>query len=183
MEKMALNQIVAAYCEEHHLRICFSTDMPEGYETANGTFDITKNTLFFNTRMLENAPDYERLFYLFHELRHVLQYTHPEQFSPILQKSLSYVLMYDGTCYKLVQGDWAECRIEGTEGYLADAYLGQPYEVDANRFAYEKVKQLCGESAELQKLYEFWMPKNPLSEEEYWKVYAEIDEKTKSQDG
>lgn len=49
--------------------VIFSTDMPEGYENAYGTFDVTINTLFFNTNT-ELSTDYERDFYLFHELRH-----------------------------------------------------------------------------------------------------------------
>ena len=179
---MEIREIVSSYCRENGLQIRFSAEMPEGYETANGTFDITKNTLFFNAKMLAGAPDFEKLFYLFHELRHVLQYTRPEQFPPILQRSLNYVLLYDGTCYKMVQGDWVECRIQGADDDLADAYLGQPYEMDANNYAYKKVKAICGVSPELDKLYSFWMPKNPLSEEEYRKIYAEIDEKTESQD-
>jgi hypothetical protein len=31
------------YCEENSLTINLSFDMPEGYETANGTFDLTVN--------------------------------------------------------------------------------------------------------------------------------------------
>lgn len=177
---MNVAKLVADFCYENHLSTHFSTDMPEGYETANGTFDITKNTLFFNTAMLAEAPDYEMLFYLFHELRHVLQYVKPEQFSPIIQESLSYVLMYDGTCYKLINGDWAECRLEGTEEYLTKAYLGQPYELDANQFAYERVKKMLGPSEELDKLHAFWTPEAKLSDAEYRKIYHEIDKKLQS---
>ena len=174
---MNVAKLVADFCYENHLSTHFSTDMPEGYETANGTFDITKNTLFFNTAMLAESPDYEMLFYLFHELRHVLQYVKPEQFSPIIQKSLSYVLMYDGTCYKLINGDWAECRLDGTEDYLTRAYLGQPYELDANQFAYERVNAILGPSEELDKLHAFWTPEVKLSDAEYRKIYHEIDMK------
>ncbi len=178
MKNIEYNDIVAAFCRENGLKIHFFTDMPDGYDTANGTFDITKNTLFFNASMLADAPKYERLFYLYHELRHALQYTHPEQFSAIIQRSLTYVMMYDGTCFKMVQGDWKECRIQGSEAYLSEAYLGQPYEVDANNYAYEKVKGLCGSSPELDKLYSFWMPQNSLLDGDYIQIYSEIDEKT-----
>ena len=174
---MNVAKLVADFCYENHLSTHFSTDMPEGYETANGTFDITKNTLFFNTAMLAEAPDYEMLFYLFHELRHVLQYVKPEQFSSIIQESLSYVLMYDGTCYKLINGDWAECRLEGTEEYLTKTYLGQPYELDANQFAYERVQKMLGPSEELDRLYVFWTPEAKLSDAGYRKIYHEIDMK------
>ena len=40
--------------------------MPEGYETANGTFDPTVNMLFINKEMLQSQPEYEQMFYLFH---------------------------------------------------------------------------------------------------------------------
>ena len=174
-----VKKFIHEFCEQNQLCIRFSTDMPEGYETANGTFDITKNTLFFNTTMLTESPDYEMLFYLFHELRHVLQYVKPEQFSPIIHESLSYVLMYDGTCYKLINGEWAECKLEGTENDLSNAYLGQPYELDANQFAYESVRKILGPSVDLDKLYEFWRPKAKLSDAEYQNIYHEIDEKLK----
>ncbi len=172
-----VTKLIHEFCEKHQLYIHFSTDMPEGYETANGTYDITKNTLFFNTAMLAKAPDYEMLFYLFHELRHVLQYVKPEQFSSLVRDSLSYVLMYDGTCYRLINGEWAECRLEGTEDYLSSAYLGQHYELDANQFAYEGVRKIIGPSEDLDKLYEFWLPKVKLSDAEYQNIYHEIDEK------
>ncbi len=174
---MDVAKLVTDFCQENHLSIHFSTDMPEGYETANGTFDITKNTLFFNTTMLSDAPDYEMLFYLLHELRHVLQYVKPEQFSPIIQESLSYVLMYDGTCYKLINGEWAECRLDGTEDDLSNAYLGQPYELDANQFAYARVREILEPSKNLDELYGFWTPKEKLPDSEYRKIYYEIDEK------
>ena len=41
--------------------------MPKGYETANGTFDPTVNTLFINKEMLQSQPEYEQMFYLFTE--------------------------------------------------------------------------------------------------------------------
>ena len=172
VEKIATN-----FCRENHLQIKFSADMPDGYETANGTFDITKNTLFFNTVMLAEAPDDTVLFYLFHELRHTQQYTSPQSFSEVLRRSLNYVLMYDGTCYKLENGTWAECKLEGTDSYLSNAYLGQPYELDANHFAYEQVKKMLGPSQALDELYSFWVPKEKPTDDEYMGIYREIDRK------
>ena len=49
------------YCEENSLPINLSFDMPEGYETANGTFDPTVNTLFINKDMLQSQPEYEQV--------------------------------------------------------------------------------------------------------------------------
>jgi len=39
-----------------------SDDMPSGYKTAYGTYDVTINTLFVNVNLLQNAPVYK--FYL-----------------------------------------------------------------------------------------------------------------------
>ena len=178
---MDFKKIADDFCRENHLGIVFSQTMPKGYESANGTFDIVKNTLFFNSEMLCSAPKEEALFYLFHELRHVLQYKRPPLFSEVLQRSLDYVLMYDGTCFKKKDGDWAECRLEGTEQFLTDAYLGQPYELDANSYAYEQVKKCCGPSQELQKLYSFWTPKRQLRDEEYMELYKTIDRKIETE--
>lgn len=171
--------IVSEFIKAHQLQISFSSNMPEGYENANGSFDIAKNTLFFNSTMLASAPDFEALFYLFHELRHALQYTRPQLFSPIIQRSLSYVLMYDGTCFKLLNGAWVESRLEGAEPYLLNAYLGQPYEMDANAYAYEQVKKHCGASEKLDELYSFWVPQKRLSDSEYSEIYNKIDNLTK----
>lgn len=172
-----INKIINDFSSKNHISFNLSTHMPKGYEEANGTFDIKKKTLFFNTSMLAEAPDYEVLFYLFHELRHVLQYMKPEQFTPLIQKSLSYVLMFDGTCYKLLNGDWSECRLEGTDNYLSNAYLGQPYELDANKFAYEQAKYILGSSENLDKLYSFWTPEIKLSDSEYEEIYEKIENK------
>ena len=74
-------------CEENSLTINLSFDMPKGYETANGTFNPTVNTLFINKEMLQSQPEYEQMFYLFHELRHALQYLHPERFDGLISSA------------------------------------------------------------------------------------------------
>ena len=119
------------------------------------------------------------MFYLFHELRHALQYLCSERFDARILKSRQYVIMYDGHCYKLVQEEWKECVLEGSTEYFSALYLGQPYEADANEFAYEKVKSICGESVALDDLHFFWIPKIQIADSEYEKLYAEIDEKTR----
>ena len=54
-------------------------------------------------------------------------------------------------------------------------YLGQPYERDANDFAYEKVKALLGDSPELQELHAFWTPKKAIEDQAYEELYLQID--------
>ena len=166
---------VDKYCIDYHLDLNLSFDMPSGYETANGTFDVETKTVFINEKYLSDAPDYEKAYYLFHELRHASQYLCSECFSDIIKRSLQYVIMYDGTCYKIIDGKYYECRLEGEEEYFTKLYLGQPYEVDANTFAYESVKEIYGDSEELKKLYRFWNPEQPILDEEYNAIYLKID--------
>lgn len=90
--------------------------------------------------------------------------------------------MYDGTCYKIIDGKYYECKLEGGEDCFTNIYLGQPYEVDANKYAYEQVKKICGESDDLCKLYEFWMPRKPVSDDIYDSIYALIDERIQIKD-
>lgn len=64
-----IEKIAIRFCYENGIDVKLSYDMPAGYETAYGTYDVTINTLFLNTSILRNAPKHEALFYLFHELR------------------------------------------------------------------------------------------------------------------
>lgn len=169
-----------AYCNNEGLDLHLSFDMPSGYENANGTFDVTTKTVFINAKNLHKSPDYEKLFFLFHELRHAAQYLVPSKFDESICKSLQYAIMYDGICYKLIDGVYHECKIDGAEDLLINLYLGQPYEVDANSFAYEQTKSIYGDSESLKKLYGFWIPRQPIPSEVFDSVFALIDKKTKS---
>ncbi|MBR5961480.1 MAG: GNAT family N-acetyltransferase [Clostridia bacterium] len=166
-----------SYCKETGLELNLCFDMPEGYETANGMFDDETKSVYINAKMLEKVPDFEKAFFLFHELRHAAQYLKPEQFPEMIRRSLQYVIQYDGTCYKLVNGDYVDCKLEGGEERFTELYLGQPHEADANNYAYEQTRKIFGEPEELKKLHGFWMPKQPIPDETYQTVYAEIDEK------
>ena len=167
--------IVKNYSRENGISVKLSYDMPIGYKTAYGTYDVTINTLFLNAELLKNAPRYEVLFYLFHELRHAMQYLCPSLFSDQIQQSRFYVVLYNGVCYKLIDNEWQECTLEGSEEYFTRVYMSLPYEVDANAYAYEKAKELCGDSAELTEIYKFWMPVERLDYGEHLKVFARID--------
>ena len=164
------------YCKDYKLDLILSFEMPVGYETANGTFDVESRTVFINAEHLNDSPDYEKAYYLFHELRHSSQYLRPELFSRAINRSIQYAIMFDGTCYKNVNGKYCEWKIEGPDEYFTNIYLGQPYEVDANTFAYEQVKEIYGDSDDLRKLYEFWIPKKPLPDDVFDSIYAQIDE-------
>ena len=148
--------LVESICAERGLSVVLSWDMPQGYETANGTFDPVAKTLFLNPAVLQSAPEYEAMFYLVHELRHAEQYQHPERFDAMIRVSLPYVVLYDGTCFRLRGETWQECRLDGGEERFRDAYLGFPYEVDANEFAAQRVKAFCGDSPALRQLRDCW---------------------------
>ena len=165
------------FCRDNQLKLSLSYDMPKGYETANGMFDVATKILYVNREMLKDFSDFEQCFFLFHELRHGIQYLCPSQFDDKIIKSLQYVIMFDGTCYKLVDGEYLECILQGDEEYFSRLYKGQPYEVDANKFAYEQVKGMYGFSRELQELYDFWMPTEDVDWSEYEELYSLIDKK------
>ena len=175
MTRNEIESIIARFCKENSVAVTLSCDMPAGYETAYGTYDVTINTLFLNVQLLQDAQEYEVLFYLFHELRHAVQYLHPELFDPQIRESLFYVVLYNGVCYKLVGDTWQEVVLEGTEDYFTRAYMSLPYELDANSFAYERVKDICGNTDELQKLYAFWCPKDRISCGELLNLFNRID--------
>ena len=173
---MDIFEIVNSFCRENGISVNISYDMPIEYETAYGTYDVTINTLFLNEAILKNAPQYEVLFYLFHELRHAMQYLCPHLFSEQIQKSRIYVVLYDGTCYKLIDNEWQKCFLDGSEEYFTRVYITLPYELDANTFAYEKTKEICGDTAELQELYSYWIPKDRFDYEKHKKVFCLIDD-------
>jgi len=170
-----------AYCKHEGLDLHLSFDMPSGYESANGTFDVTTKTVFINAKKLLKAADCEKLFFLFHELRHSSQYLIPSKFDDAINRSIQYVILYDGTCYKLIDGAFHGCKLDGAEDYFVNLYLGQPYEMDANTFAYEQTRRIYGDSESLKMLYEFCMPRQPVPIETYDSVFALIDERIKSQ--
>lgn len=168
--------IFEEFCQDNNLEISLSTKMPEGYETANGTFDIEKRVLFYNVSRLKGLPYFERVFYLFHELRHADQCINPQKYKEEIRLSSGYCILYDGTCSKLVDHSWKECKLDGEEEYFVNLYLNQPHEIDANRFAYQETKKLVGQSDGLDALFEFWMPKKSISFEEIEAIYRQIDE-------
>ena len=175
-EKTVYERYLDRCRDDYQLDLTLSFDMPAGYENANGTFDVTSGTVFINAERLRDAPDYEKAFYLFHEFRHALQHLRPDLFDSAIRRSIQYVITYDGTCYKMIDNEYRECKLEGGEEYFTDLYLGQPHEVDANTFAYEKVREIFGDFEDLSRLYEFWMPRRPVAKGSYDAVFAGIDE-------
>ena len=54
-------------------------------------------------------------------------------------------------------------------------YMSLPYELDANTFAYERTKEICGDTDELQELHAFWCPKERTSYDEHIQLFHRID--------
>lgn len=54
--------------------------------------------------------------------------------------------------------------------------MSLPYELDANVFAYEKAKEFCGDTAQLQKLYAFWTPTGRIDYDDYKDLFCRIDD-------
>ncbi len=175
---MDFEDLTQAFCAEYGIFVLYCEEMPPGYETAYGTYDGTLNALFFNAALLSKAPEYEQFFYLYHELRHALQYERPELFSEAVRESSRYVIQYDGTCFALRDERWYTCHLAGNEETFSALYLGQPYERDANQYACDRVREMCGDSDGLRELAAFWLPPNPPAYETYEKLYEEIDRLT-----
>lgn len=172
------------FVRENGLDIQLSYKQPEGYEDAFGTFDVTTGTLYMDGAFLANAAPFEALYYLFHELRHAMQYLRPELFGQDILRGTRYVIGYDGACCRLDDGCWSNCRLEGDEAYFTAAYLSQPGEMDANRFARDEAAVLLPEQKEqLDGLYASWQPERTLSREELETLYRRIDEAIEQQGG
>ncbi len=102
--------IAKKYCRQLGVNVSFH--MPTGYEEAFGTYDVTCNTIYINKNLAQSTPPYRFLFFFLHEYRHAVQYNNPSAFSDEIQKSLPYVILYNGECFKLSRnsGKNVHCR-------------------------------------------------------------------------
>ena len=172
-----LEERFSSYVKENRLDIELSYLLPAGYEDAFGTFDITVKTLFINRQMLGSRPDYESLYYFYHELRHAVQYSYPLRFNSSIQKSIPYVILYNGNCFKLINGNWKSCWLSGEEEYFICAYENLPYEMDAHEYACDVVKALFPEhQEEIERLYHAWLPRKTFPPCELEKIFRRIDQ-------
>ena len=165
--------IVNAHCREYDLSLTLSADMPAGYETAFGTYVPETRVLHLNAALLQGAPRPDALFYLYHELRHAEQYQHPERFSPLLRDSLPYVLLYNGQCFRQAEDGWRSCRLTGDKAWFTRVYLSLPYELDANDYA---CRHLERNGLDATHLRQFWLPADPLPDEDLRRLFRQIDE-------
>jgi hypothetical protein len=133
--------------------------MPAGYEQAHASYDPDNGSIHLNPTLLAGSR-VACAYYFLHEMRHAQQYLRPQDFPPEVTRGLSYVVQYDGKCFKRDSDGWKSCQLEGPEAYFTELYLAQPHELDAGDFAYETVRSLADarEAEELEALYHFWQP-------------------------
>ena len=166
------------FCESESINIIYSADMPKGYETAFGSFDILNNTLFVNESLLAKYDIEETIFHLYHELRHAVQYHYPERFSKEIQESLSYVILNNGEAYKLNHSEWLRCYLDKKEVSFDDLYKSLPYEIDANNYAYARTVNLYPEAMEkLSERFKTFKTDKPVSFVILQEVFKELDKK------
>ncbi len=160
------------FVKENDLKIALSFSMPTGYETAFGTYDVTKQTLFLNEMFLEEK---ERMFFtLFHELCHARQYAYPETFDRQIFQSLPYVVLYDGSVFKLENGKWKTGKLNLENA--VEIYNNLPYEIDANSFAFEECKKIKSlDQQGIKIIYEKTLPKEKIEFEKLKKIFKQID--------
>ena len=141
--------------------------MKPGFEEAYASYDPQTRNVHLNP-CLEEASQVELSYYLVHELRHAYQYQHRDALGSLLDRSLSYVLQYDGTCFRQLDGAWKEVRLSGGTAWWTDLYTNQPHEVDANSAAYDVLCNLVDEheKAELESLRALWLPRHEVIQAE-----------------
>lgn len=171
-----VEKLFYSFVGENDLDIQLSYIMPSGYEDAFGTFDITVKTLFLNRDLLESESEFKVLFYFYHELRHAVQYTHPQKFPKPIRESINYVILYNGLSFKLIGGKWKSCHLVGNEEYFTLVYENLPYELDANLYAHDMVKALLPQyKSDIESLYCSWLPQRSISKEEFASIFRQID--------
>ena len=148
--------------------------MPEGYETAFGTYDPCKKTLFINNKY--SHDDILFIFTLFHELWHAKQYTYPEELDEDIRHSLNYVVLYNGICYKLQNNSWHKTTLTTQYDY-ENIYKSLPYEIDANLHAFFLAREYLPAEAidTLNTILKKSKPTKVVDYPSLKKVFAEID--------
>lgn len=172
-----IEKILDFHIKKYKINIKISYKMPNLLKEGFGSFDVCENTLFLNGELINKKNRVRMLFTMFHELRHAQQYLFPERFSKEIQNSINYVVQYDGNCYKLENKKWKSCKLEDLD--FLNVYLGLPYELDANRYAFEKTLKIISKN-EIAKLKEIYSKSKPLKNDfDYKEIFKTIDDKTK----
>ncbi len=161
------------------LKIKLSFTMPEGFEMAYGLSNPSTGDIHINEALWTSCESIEPLFFFLHEVRHSIQSSHPELFPQEYALNSRYIIQFDGTGYKVENGQITTVSLTGTQDYFTELYLASPCERDANAFAYRCLKAAdAGER--IDALYHMWSPEyRYFSEEhaldEFLKAAAEIE--------
>lgn len=105
----------------------------------------------------------------------------PDKFSKEITESLNYVVLFDGTCFKYVLNNWTKCKFDEKDEDFLNIYKSLPYEIDANKFAYLKTKQILENQYlnMLEELYRKTKPKVLIPTADLKRLFNKIDEKCK----
>lgn len=176
--------IIIKIAYEYDLGFKLSYNMPSGHETDNGYYSKEDNMFYFNYMLMKDDNTLATIYNLFYEIRKVMQIMNIDS-TPIIQKSLNYTFMYDGSVYRN-DGDIQEVYLDGERKYLKQVYISAPNTYDANKYAYNKVYEYVKDDEalvqELDDIYDYWKPTFEFfSEDEleatYTEIFKEIDSK------
>ena len=153
--------------------------MPEGFEAAHGLTDPDTGNIRVNEALFDDGAPFLPLFIFLHELRHAIQKARVELFSKEIAVNCSHMIQFDGTGYS-VDGDTVTAvKLGGEQEFYTELYLGSPAEMDANKFAYDMLRQVCADEA-LEDHYRIWTPSYRIIPkermlEEFMKAAERID--------
>jgi hypothetical protein len=142
-----IENIFLELSSEYKLNLKLDYRMTENFEEAFGNYDSILNIIYINKYKTFNEVVIIPLFTLLHEMRHAMHFINPKMFSPVIQKSQYYPILWDlNVAYKLCDGKYMECKLDYSKDYLEELCLLSPNEMDANVFAYEYIKTLLGDN-------------------------------------
>ncbi len=174
-----LREHFAFVCERCDVSAKLSFEMPEDFATAQGLYDAASKTLFLNAELWPLLAATDPLFLLLHELRHLLQAKYPDAFNEAIRLNAVYVLQYDGTAYKLEDGEYRAVKLDGDPKDFLQLYLASPAERDANLFAH-RILKAAGGGADVDRRLAMFSPEEHFfaegeAEKAFVRAVREID--------
>jgi len=162
-----------------------SFTMPEGFEAAYGLTDPETGNIMVNESVFEEEQHFLALFFFLHELRHGIQKARTELFSEEIAINCNHEIQFDGTGYLVDGKEVITVHMDGSQDFFTELYLGSPAEMDANKFAYDILHQVCDDK-ELDEHYRFWSPSYDIISKdnmlnEFLKACKQIDLLAKEQ--
>ncbi|MGN1295404.1 MAG: hypothetical protein ACI4U5_03255 [Bacilli bacterium] len=180
--------IIIKLTYEFNFGFKLSYHMPAGHEADYSYYDESTNIFSFNYDLIKDDDTLNALFVLFTEIRKYMQLKNIDS-SALVQRSLNYEFLYDGTVYTRIDGALIEVNLEGERKYLKQLYICAPNTYDYNKFAYDKILSYIGDDSvlidELNQIYSYWKPTWEFfgekdMEKEYNEVFETIDNLAKA---